>query len=553
DYMLNSWSQEIQCDADSFSASNLRRFTLSQNDSFFWVDASIFPLSIPWHTKKTLTWDPSPTATEFNAEACDLLATHQALFRKFPEPFLCLVGISRYYDLDDNVYPTFLTATEEEIDLFSFIHHADPTKVRISERKIEEGHVPLFESTKGRLIPLAGGNKQGNQNDNVQDVGPHDLNEESGDAEQENHSKGGDHTGQDEMITIAIDEEVQVVAVDKPKGTRKKRKVTLVLGLLEHSTLALEISATVATTVPFVTSSMTLTPEGEGNAGVTSIVRSPIPPPSVMTLAVATTAVAGTSFAPILRAGPELVHASIFTDSASPSAVGLDTARPSNPCGTEIFANTFYVSQEMDSKTLQQIYVPKWNITNNSTLDDPEFNVGAARQTCLNAKVRLWSEHNYKEKKKFEKKCQRQTDLLKEKDDEIASLKSQLSLKEAEAIQEIRLYSQVSIKGELNSLRERNTALEAEKSALEGQVATLESMIVIKDTELASFNTQITKLTQDLSNFQLSCDELSIKATSLESERDMLVDQVSSLEGTCSGLRDQVSGYKIFKEQCDAV
>nr|GEX97281.1 hypothetical protein [Tanacetum cinerariifolium] len=30
-----------------------------------------------------------------------------------------------------------------------------------------------------------------------------------------------------------------------------------------------------------------------------------------------------------------------------------------------------------------------------------------------------------------------------------------------------------------------------------------------------------------------------------------LVDRVSSQEGTCSGLRDQVSGYELFKEQCD--
>ncbi|GJQ95690.1 hypothetical protein Tco_0006829 [Tanacetum coccineum] len=68
---------------------------------------------VPWHTKKTLAIDPSPTATKFSAEACGFLATHPAPFRKFSEPFLCLVGLSRYYDLDDNVYPTFLTSTGE--------------------------------------------------------------------------------------------------------------------------------------------------------------------------------------------------------------------------------------------------------------------------------------------------------------------------------------------------------------------------------------------------------------------------------------------------------
>ncbi|GKG62001.1 hypothetical protein Tco_0623718, partial [Tanacetum coccineum] len=47
----------------------------------------------------------------------------------------------------------------------------------------------------------------------------------------------------------------------------------------------------------------------------------------------------------------------------------------------------------------------------------------------------------------------------------------------------------------------------------------------------------VSQLTKDLSNFQLSCDELSVKAASLESQKDSLIDKVSSLEATCSGLR----------------
>ncbi|GJZ04880.1 hypothetical protein Tco_0538155 [Tanacetum coccineum] len=179
------------------------------NDSFFWVDASIFLLFIPWHTKKTLVRDPPPTAVEFSLKACEFLATHQAPFWKFLEPFLCLVSLSRYYDLDDDVYPTFLTDAGEggcfmfaylhlsftivsnffllfvyaEMDLFAFIRHADPTKVWIGERQIKEGHVSLLESTEGRVIPLAGGNEQGGQNDNVEVDGPHELNEAGGGAD----------------------------------------------------------------------------------------------------------------------------------------------------------------------------------------------------------------------------------------------------------------------------------------------------------------------------------------------------------------------------------
>ncbi|GJX44167.1 hypothetical protein Tco_0260843 [Tanacetum coccineum] len=161
------------------------------------------------------------------------------------------------------------------------------------------------------------------------------------------------------------------------------------------------------------------------------------------------------------------------------------------------------------------------NVINDSALDDPEFNVGVAREACFSTKVRFSSEDNYRERKKFERKYQRQVDLLKEKDIEIANLKAQLSLKETEAAKAIHLRNQVTaIEGteaawinELNSLKGRITALEG----------------------------------------QLSYDELSIKVASLKSEKDKLTDQVSLLDTTCSGLRDQVLGYELFKEQIEVV
>ncbi|GJQ98213.1 hypothetical protein Tco_0009352 [Tanacetum coccineum] len=190
-----------------------------------------------------------------------------------------------------------------------------------------------------------------------------------------------------------------------------------------------------------------------------------------------------------------------------------------------------------------------------------EFNIGAARQTCLSSEVRLRSEHNYMERKKFERRCVRQTDLLKDRDIKIASLKAQLSLKEAEATEAIRLCDQVSvIKAaeatrvcDLNSLRERNSVLGEEKSVLDGKVAALEFATIAKKTKIASLTTQTAKLTQVLSSLQLSFDELSIKATYLESPKDSLTNQVFVLETTCFGLRDQVSDYELFKEHYEAV
>ncbi|GJX29572.1 hypothetical protein Tco_0237651 [Tanacetum coccineum] len=348
------------------------------------------------------------------------------------------------------------------------------------------------------------------------------------------------------------------------------KSVTALQGLLERNTLPVEVGITAVATLPFITSSVSLTPERDGggrtdsvtglnlrtqhpaerfvvlsdspchsssnvaDAEVSFVVKSLVSEPPIMTVAIATMVVADTSSILVPRVGGEPVHASIFADSTSAGTVGPDIAGPSQPAGTELSADTFYVSQDMDSETLHQIYVPKWNVVNKSALDGPdlfaEFNVRAARQTCLGAEVRMWLEHELRGREKFEGKYAMQANLLKERDAEIATVEA------AEA-------ARVS---ELDGLKERNAALKE-------QVAALESAVVIKDTELVSSNAQIAKLTQVLSNFQLSCDELSIKDASLESEKDKLIDQVFMLETTCSELRDEVSGYKLFKEQIEAV
>nr|GEV17051.1 hypothetical protein [Tanacetum cinerariifolium] len=303
------------------------------------------------------------------------------------------VFCQKYHILDD-VHPELpapyqtIHDSPAEIDLFAFIRHADLIK--------------------------------GDQHDNVEDVKPHNLDEGGGDAEVRDQTEESDRVAQDQDVNIFADEDVQVVVVDKPIGTRKKRKVAsgtsgfnlppkklredhdtsgvvgastagksvvALQGLLDQSTLAAEVGVTAVETVPFVTSYVTLTPDHDGgehtdsvsgpnlrtrhpaerfvissdsshhfstNAAdyeVTSIVRSFAPPSLIMTAAVG-----GTSSAPALVAGIELVHASIFVDSASIGEVRQDVTGPSKPARTKLSADTFYVSQEMDSETLQQIY-----------------------------------------------------------------------------------------------------------------------------------------------------------------------------------------------------
>nr|GFB01953.1 hypothetical protein [Tanacetum cinerariifolium] len=124
------------------------------NDRFFWVDAFACPASFSWNTSKGVPKDPFHKSFEFNAEHFATLVALPAPFHKYPEPFLCLVGISRYYTLDEDAYPEFLGDNDEEMDLLSFIRAANPTKMRVAERQRVENKPRLLESTVGRVVSL---------------------------------------------------------------------------------------------------------------------------------------------------------------------------------------------------------------------------------------------------------------------------------------------------------------------------------------------------------------------------------------------------------------
>ncbi|GKA96972.1 hypothetical protein Tco_0824866 [Tanacetum coccineum] len=105
-----------------------------------------------------------------------------------------------------------------EMDLFAFINHADPTKVRIGEQEVAEGEVPLLELTRGRVVPFASVNDQ--ENVNVND----DLNERDGDAAETNQIEQGEHVVDVGGIDVVADNEVQAIVADKPQRVRKNRK-----------------------------------------------------------------------------------------------------------------------------------------------------------------------------------------------------------------------------------------------------------------------------------------------------------------------------------------
>ncbi|GJX92204.1 hypothetical protein Tco_0345530 [Tanacetum coccineum] len=191
------------------------------NDHFFWVDAFACPTSFPWHTSKGVSKDPFPKPSEYDAGHYATLFVYHASFHKYPKPFFCLVGKSRYYTLDENTYLEFLYDNDQEIDLLSFIRTADPTKVKIDERKHTKGEPKLLDTTVGRvvlLLPVAPASTEGELEasvDKLFDVGG------SGNQTKQGDSAAGGEDTEIQLVSKMVDTIAEDVAPIATKASKE--------------------------------------------------------------------------------------------------------------------------------------------------------------------------------------------------------------------------------------------------------------------------------------------------------------------------------------------
>ncbi|GKD91928.1 hypothetical protein Tco_1371765, partial [Tanacetum coccineum] len=291
-----SYSDRFDCSVSFALLSSLNLLKILAIDSEVMATYEFAcPASFPWHTTKNIIRDPALLATEFNARDYTTLVANPSPFWKFPETFLCLVGISRYYTLDENTYPLFLLKNGEDMDLFAFIHTPDPTKVKIAERERGEDERPLLETTVGRtvpLLPIAAARSEGEL-----DLSIDELFDEGGSGDQTEHkdSASGGHGANIQPVCEAV-ETVVAEVVPVPQRRHRKRKtvvadvggpsypakkvredqgtasrptiggksISAVQRLIAEAVLNVEVKVTAATTIPFVASSVSTTSEREG-------------------------------------------------------------------------------------------------------------------------------------------------------------------------------------------------------------------------------------------------------------------------------------------------
>ncbi|GKE01051.1 hypothetical protein Tco_1389034, partial [Tanacetum coccineum] len=116
------------------------------NNHFFWIDAFVCPFSIPWFNGTSVVNDPLLVDDAVDLPCMKLLNENRTLIRKYPEIFLCIVGLSRSYTETD-VRLTFLYNDDEEMGLLDFVKSTDPFNVKVGERTLADDKVPLLEET----------------------------------------------------------------------------------------------------------------------------------------------------------------------------------------------------------------------------------------------------------------------------------------------------------------------------------------------------------------------------------------------------------------------
>ncbi|GJS26183.1 hypothetical protein Tco_0486803 [Tanacetum coccineum] len=228
---------------------------------------------------------------------------------------------------------------------------------------------------------------------------------------------------------------------------------------------------------------------------------------------------------------PVYTTADIVTSSRGKTLVvpTLDVGGSSQPETSKESVDSFYETTVLNSEDAKRWYIPCCNITNDSLLDDGFSCRTLVDRICLGSEVRSRVEHELELKEKLRGKYNARGVLLREKDAEIARLKSLVKEKETESVEVLRLRDQVSV-------------LVADKSLLSAEVSALKSAISQKDTDISLLDSRASYLKSALDDSQAACGEARNLISSLSSERDGLASEVSTLH----------SAFRDFKEKMEA-
>ncbi|GJX14081.1 hypothetical protein Tco_0205839 [Tanacetum coccineum] len=360
---------------------------------FFWIDASVCPLSISWFSGVSVVKDPLMVDEAVDLPCVELLNENRTIIRKYPEVFLCLLGLSRSFTETD-IYPTLLHNNDEEMGLLDFVNSADPFKVKIGEQPLAENKVPLLTETKDSVISPS----------------PQTI-------------SLVDHTIQDKLNVNVDKRKKRVAFVSELSPMKRARTEGIVISnsrpsttgksptalrrLIRQSGQADTGSGTAApvtedATFSSVTPTLERAPEDDFSDNVVPLVSS-------------------------AQAGVNVHVTEPASDALDSSAPELEARALSATPSQGSSADDFYESQTIDSATALNV-----------------FNINSAQHVCLVSELRVRYEHKIMTREKYDKKFTNSVAIVQQRNAKIVDLKTRLEKSEDEAAKVVELLKHVS-------------------------------------------------------------------------------------------------------------
>ncbi|GKB81200.1 hypothetical protein Tco_0948095 [Tanacetum coccineum] len=440
---------------------------------FFWIDASVCPLSISWFSGVSVVKDPLMVDEAVDLPCVELLNENRTIIRKYPEVFLCLLGLSRSFTETD-ICPTLLHNNDEEMGLLDFVNSADPFKVKIGEQPLAENKVPLLTETKDSVISPS----------------PQTI-------------SLVDHTIQDKLNVNVDKRKKRVAFVSESSPMKRARTEGIVISnsrpsttgksptalrrLIRQSGQADTGSGTAApvtedATFSSVTPTLERAPEDDFSDNVVPLVSS-------------------------AQAGVNVHVTEPMSDALDSSAPELEARALSATPSQGSSADDFYKSQTIDSATALNVLLDHvtppgyWAALRNQHdagfLDS--FNINSAQHVCLVSELRVRYEHKIMTREKYDKKFTNSVAIVQQRNAKIVDLKTRLEKSEDEAAKVVELLKHVS---------------------------DLEVVVAVKASEVATLNTHNAGLLKKVFTLELVHGELDSKVSQLTADCDGLRDQV---------------------------
>ncbi|GKE16076.1 hypothetical protein Tco_1423653, partial [Tanacetum coccineum] len=530
--------------------------------------------------------DKAPLTSEYNMEHVNTLIAQASPFLRFPEEFLCWVGISQMY-------------------LNAFIRTADPRKVRIVERPRTENKGPIVTVAKHRTVTLLPTSVYRPSRELSESIEREFGEDGSGGGGHEDASVAGH--GNARPVVPITDDIVAEADVFGPKRSKKKRVIRGSEGtpaashppkrlradygrisgstagdkspgvlnkLLQDSRLSVEQGATALPTLPFITSSVTASPLEEGEDHIDSMtgpslryvsasarfvvlsdsshhsatnfagpegdsfVRSVVP---VTTEATTVTTIATTVAIPAdVGKDKSVPHPSVFGSSSSSEKTDRTLSLFTGRSGSGFAAGSIR-AEEVTDAGLEEIYVPEWTVTKGFELNDgrscanmiDHFTPPAFFKTVRGMEhEQLFAEFNVSAARNLslssEVRMRAEYNILeKRKWRSLAEEKDSLLGAKDKEIEELRsqLLKAKEESVAVTQLRARVSSLEAIEGSLRGEVASAKEHNGLLEQECGSLKLKVTSFESIIAEKDRELSDLEISSSSLRSQNQGLVSQ----------------------------